>query len=100
MTESSARDVAAIVRDTVRARVPDAWYGRDLPDDTAVGRAGLGLDSIAIVELLLDCEAVLGVPFPAAIFDTGPLTVRRLIDHARRSIPRSGSSDRIESSAD
>jgi hypothetical protein len=48
MTETSARDVAAIVRDTVRARVPDASYGRALPDDTAVGRAGLGLDSIAI----------------------------------------------------
>jgi acyl carrier protein len=84
------RDVAAIVRNAVRARVPDASSGRDLPDDTAVGRAGLGLDSIAIVELLLDCEAALGVPFPAAIFDTGPLTVRRLIDHARRAIPRVG----------
>jgi acyl carrier protein len=93
-------DVVTVVRNTVRARVPDAWYGRDLPDDTAVGQAGLGLDSIAIVELLLDCEAALGVPFPAAIFDSGPLTVRRLIDHARRAIPRSGSCDGTKSSAD
>jgi acyl carrier protein len=100
MSGSSARDVAAIVRDTVRVRVPDGWYGRALPDDTAVGRDGLGLDSIAIVELLLDCEAALGVPFPAAIFETGPLTVRTLIDHARQSVFPSASGDRIKSSAD
>ena len=100
MINRSATDVAAIVRDTVRSRVPEGWYGRDLPDDTAVGRTGLALDSIAIVELLLDCEAALGVPFPAAIFDGGPLTVRTLIDHARRSLSRSDSGERIKPAAD
>lgn len=85
MPHHSEQDVAAAVRNAIVARANGSWRAQDVGDDTAIGSAGLGFDSIAIVELLLECEAALGIPFPAAIFDAGPLTVRRLIDHARQS---------------
>ena len=85
MPDDMPPDIASLIRQTVRTRVPDSWYSAhaaEVGDDVAVGGSGLGLDSVAIVELLLECEAAVGVPFPAAIFDDGPLTVGRLIAHA------------------
>lgn len=82
MPDQTAVDAASVVRNLVRARVNGSRRAAELADETAIGSTGLGLDSIAIVELLLECEAALGVPFPSAVFDGGPLTVRRLIDHA------------------
>jgi acyl carrier protein len=80
----SRRDEAAAkVRQLIQLRAPLVWRDRELLDGVALGRDGLGLDSIAIVELMLACEAALGIPFPATLFDTGPITVGRLIAHAR-----------------
>jgi acyl carrier protein len=73
--------------DLVTARVPVSWRNRSVPLDVPLGSDGIGLDSIAIVELLLDCEAVLAIPFPPEIFDAGPLTLRRLVAHADRHRP-------------
>jgi hypothetical protein len=50
----------------------------DLPDDLRLGPGGLGMDSIAVVELLLDCEQRFGLP-PLGLLDGAPLTVGRLI---------------------
>lgn len=82
MPDTDEFRAAAIIRQIAHARAAGSGRGFDLGDDTAIGATGLGLDSVAIVELLLECEEVLQVPFPAALFDQGPLTIRRLIDHA------------------
>ncbi len=72
----------AVMR-TIRERAPLAWRDRELPVDLTLGGGGLGLDSIAIVELLIACQSAVGIPFPPALFDSGPLTVGRLVDQAR-----------------
>jgi acyl carrier protein len=64
------------VRDLLRSRAPH--HVSDLPDDLRLGAGGLGLDSIAVVELLLDCEQRFGIP-PMGLLDGTPLTVGRLI---------------------
>ena len=50
-------------------------------DDTLDLTADLGLDSVALVELLIACEDRFGVPCPAALFEDGALTVGRLVTH-------------------
>jgi acyl carrier protein len=71
------------VRDLLRARAPLARSRADLPDDLRLGSGGLGLDSIALVELLLDCEQRFGIPRPAGLLAGEPLTVGLLVDHVR-----------------
>ena len=67
----------------VRSRAPLAPGFAELPDDLRLGPGGLGLDSIALVELLLDCEQRFGIPRPAGLLEGEPLTVGRLVDHVR-----------------
>lgn len=73
----------AAVRDLIRTRAPAAAGDAPLPDDLPLGASGLGLDSIAVVELLLDCERRFGVPRPVELLDGPPLTVGRLVKHLR-----------------
>lgn len=47
--------------------------------DAVLGSDGLGLDSIAIAEVLMDCESRFGVELTDLLSAT-PLTVSRLID--------------------
>ena len=49
---------------------------------TPLGSNGLGLDSIDIVEVLLECEERLGIVIAADLLDGETLTVGRLIDRA------------------
>jgi acyl carrier protein len=74
---------AEAVRDLLRARAPLARDRSDLPDDLALGPGGLGLDSIALVELLLDCERRFGIPRPVDLLEGPPLTVGLLVSHIR-----------------
>lgn len=74
-------DIADAVRDLVRSRAPLA--PADLPDDLRLGTGGLGMDSIALVELLLDCEQRFGIRRPVELLEGPPLTVGRLADHVR-----------------
>ena len=56
-------DIAEALWELLRARSPLAAEGAlptGSPDDLPLGAGGLGLDSIAMVELLLDCEARFG----------------------------------------
>lgn len=64
----------------------------ELRDDLDLGPPGFGLDSIAQIELLIVCEDHFGIPFPATLFDGGPLTVGRLVEHVHRE--RQGAQDR------
>jgi acyl carrier protein len=65
------------------------WRGRfdrfELSEQVSLGSEGLGLDSIEIVELLLDCEEQVGRDVnPDALLETGPISIGRLIDHLAR----------------
>lgn len=76
-------DVADELQQMIRNHVPtlaDGGLGRDVP----LGAGGLGLDSVAIVMLLLECEARWAVAFPAELLEQQPLTLGRLIDHLQR----------------
>lgn len=75
-------DIEETVRDLVRARSPLARAHAELADDLRLGAGGLGMDSIALVELLLDCEQRFGMS-PADLLDGPPLTVGRLVAHVR-----------------
>lgn len=68
-----------IVRDIVRARAPHG----ELSDDETL--AELGLDSISMAEVLLDCEERFGVDVNA-LLEGEPLTLRRLIAHVTAQV--------------
>ncbi len=60
---------------------PDRAPSAGLPgDELRLGRDGLGLDSIEIVEVLLGCEEHYDAPIDA-LLDGRPLTFGRLVDH-------------------
>ena len=84
MHSSPAAAAADAVLRTIREWAPLAWRDRELPVDLTLGADGLGLDSIAVVELVIACQSAVGIPFPPALFDGGPLTVGRLVEHARQ----------------
>jgi acyl carrier protein len=63
-------------------RWPGRFGGIQLTDEVSLGGEGLGLDSIEIVELLLDCEERVGVGTePDGLFEGGEINLGRLIDH-------------------
>lgn len=82
MADSAGAAAVERVLRAIQARGPLRWRVGPLPPDLPLGRGGLDLDSIAIVELLLDCESATGLPFPPQLFDGGPITVGRLVEHA------------------
>jgi len=80
-------DIDEAVRDLVRSRAPLARAQAELADDLRLGPGGLGMDSIAMVELLLDCEQRFGFRAgswrPGELLEGPPLTVGRLAAHVR-----------------
>ena len=68
------------IRELLRTRVPHARDLDNLPDDLPLGEGGLGLDSIALVELLLECEKRFRLPPPLTLLDGPPLTVGLLAE--------------------
>lgn len=79
----SGPSIEEAVRELLRSRAPLAGAGAELPDGLLLGSGGLGLDSIALVELLLDCEQRFGIPRPIELLEGEPLTVGRLVVHVR-----------------
>jgi hypothetical protein len=80
-------EIEAALWELLRARSPLAADGALLtgsPDDLPLGAGGLGLDSIAMVELLLDCEARFGGR-AADLLVGEPLTFGRLLAYLRVS---------------
>lgn len=69
-------NIETIARDIVRARAPHS----ELSDDATFGADGLGLDSISMAEVLLECQDRFGVDVHA-LLEGEPLTLRRLIAH-------------------
>jgi acyl carrier protein len=80
-------EVENAVLDLIRSRAPLA-EARELTGDLRLGTGGLGLDSIALVELLLDCERRLGLANVAELLAGPPLTVGLLVAHARAAAGR------------
>jgi acyl carrier protein len=80
-------DAARWLEEQLRARSPVAAAGAALDDELALGAGGLGLDSIAVVELLLACEERLGRGELAAWLaeENAPLTVGALRERLRRA---------------
>ncbi|HEY0556116.1 MAG TPA: phosphopantetheine-binding protein [Thermoanaerobaculia bacterium] len=70
-------DIEEALGEILRARSPLA-RNRALANDLPLGAGGLGLDSIALVELLLDCEARFGGR-PADLLTGPPLTIGSLL---------------------
>lgn len=76
------------VRDLLRSRAPLARDRAGLPDDLPLGTGGLGLDSISLVELLLECERRFGLRGVAGLLEGPPLTVGILIAHLKIPVGR------------
>jgi hypothetical protein len=76
-------ETASVVHDALAALWPGRFDGGRLGEHVSLGEAGLGLDSIEIVELLLACEERVGLPAgrAEALLEAGPVDVGRLIDH-------------------
>jgi acyl carrier protein len=74
------------VRELVRARAPLARERTDLPDDLRLGAGGLGLDSISLAELLLDCQRKFDIAPPVELLQGPPLTLGRLVACVRAAV--------------
>ncbi|HEX3583130.1 MAG TPA: acyl carrier protein [Thermoanaerobaculia bacterium] len=72
-------EVVADVYTILDARNPSV----ELRADTPLGSGGLGLDSIALVELLLECEDRFGVEIATEALTASPLTVGALVERIR-----------------
>ena len=81
-------DGATEFRDVLRRFVP-SWHAAELCDDLPLGSKGLGLDSIAILELFVACEQRFHVEVPDSLLDGPPLTVGILAEHIDRTRSRS-----------
>jgi acyl carrier protein len=75
MTVSSS--TAANVRELLAPRVPRLLTAGDSADHEPLGGDGLGLDSIAIAEALLECERQFGVRL-TDLLDGAPVTIARI----------------------
>jgi acyl carrier protein len=71
-------DLPNAVRRLIHRHLP-AYDAVALSDETPIGQGGAGLDSIATTELLLECEDLFGVKFPAELLEQGSLTVGGLV---------------------
>lgn len=78
-------DLEVSIHALLLARSPLA-QGAVLADDLPLGPGGLGLDSIALAELLLECEARFGLATAAELLAGPPLTVGRLVTHVRGAV--------------
>jgi acyl carrier protein len=76
---SSAR-IAAGVQEILRSRTPHVFTGDPAENQLLLGGGGLGLDSIALAEVLLECEQRFGVS-AISLLDGEPITVGRLMVH-------------------
>jgi acyl carrier protein len=79
-------NVAETVLDIVRARASRTLAADDVSGDVALGSGGLGLDSIAIAEVLLDCQERFGVNV-TRLLEGEPLTMRLLVEHLQQETP-------------
>jgi acyl carrier protein len=78
---SATQTIDEIVREIVRGRAAGIVPDHEFPDDLPFGV--LGLDSIAMAEVLLDCQQRFGVR-TVDLLEGEPLTLRGLVTHLER----------------
>ena len=76
-------DNALCVQDVLDSLWPKRFGDARRDEDQPLGEGGLGLDSIEIVELVLECQGRAGLEGNRAdeLLERGPLTIGGLIDH-------------------
>jgi acyl carrier protein len=74
------RELALMIASCTAAPPSDA----ELHDELPLGAEGIGLDSIAIVELLVACEHRWATSLPAELLEQVPLTIGTLLDYLQR----------------
>ncbi|MBN1627204.1 MAG: hypothetical protein JW944_11825 [Deltaproteobacteria bacterium] len=65
----------------IKGRLPSSLRGIELTEDICLLDEGLGLDSVALIELFLVLEDYFHVPFPVELMEKDPLTVGGIVDH-------------------
>ncbi len=71
----TGQEIEATVQEIIRGH----GVSSPITPDAVLGSDGLGLDSVAIAEVLMDCESRFGVELTDLLSDT-PLTVGGLTD--------------------
>ncbi len=69
----------------IRRQLPSFWHGREIAAELRLDDAGLGFDSVGLLELLLACERELGVALPPDLLLDDGMTVGDLIAKLRRT---------------
>jgi acyl carrier protein len=64
----------------VFAILAERTHGMTLDESLLLGSGGLGLDSISLVEVLLECEERFGVTIAPELLEQSPLTVGALVE--------------------
>jgi acyl carrier protein len=84
MTASVADQVRALIIEVL----PPSASSEDVTDEAELGESGLGLDSVALVDLLCACEDHFGISLPAEVLLDGEagLSVADLIRHVSRRL--------------
>lgn len=73
---------SAVVHQALLAEWPGRFAPAHLQEHVELGKSGLELDSIEIVELVLTCEERWGTRVATEqLLDAGPISIGRLIDH-------------------
>lgn len=73
-------DLESELQQMIRNHVPAALTTEGIAREVPLGTGGLGMDSVAVVMLLLECEGRWGVAFPAEMLEQ-PLTINRMVRH-------------------
>jgi acyl carrier protein len=81
----AAEPLAERIVEQIRGQVPSFWRERPITDDLRLDDAGLGFDSVGLLELLLACERELGVALPPDLLLDDAMTVGDLIAKLRRA---------------
>lgn len=82
---SSLADLSTeLIVDLIRRQLPSFWREREIAAELRLDDAGLGFDSVGLLELLLACERELGVVLPPDLLLDDAMTVGELIVKLRR----------------
>lgn len=76
----SMDDLESELQQMIRNHLPAALAAEGIAGEVPLGAGGVGMDSVAVVMLLLECEGRWGVAFPAEMLEQ-PLTINRMIRH-------------------
>lgn len=74
------------VGELLRRQLPSFWRERPIDPALRLDDAGLGFDSVGLLELLLACERELGVTLPADLLLDDAMTVGDLSAKLRRAV--------------